>query len=362
MTILLGIIGLVILVAGAELLVRGASRLAVSLGIAPLIVGLTIVAFGTSAPELAVSLQASLGGENELAVGNVVGSNIFNVLFILGASALIVPLVVAQRLIRIDVPIMLCISVLLLLLSLDGSLGKLDAFILVAGITAYVGYAVYESRSERRSVQEEYSEEFGEKDRGTGAFVRDVFYIVAGLGLLVAGADWLVDAAREVALEVGLSELVVGLTIVAAGTSLPEVATSIVAALKGERDIAVGNVVGSNIFNILAVLGFSSLFSPDPIAVPVAAQNFDIPVMVAIAIACLPVFFTGMIARWQGALFLAFYVAYVAYLILNASEHDALGAYSSVMLLFVLPLSALALLGGYVRHVGAERRARAMQR
>ncbi len=359
MTILLGLVGLGLLVGGAEILVRGASRLAVSLGISPIVVGLTVVAFGTSAPEMAVSVQASLAGESDLAVGNVVGSNIFNVLFILGISSLIVPLTVAQRLIRIDVPLMVGVSILLVVLGLDGALGIVDGIILVGGISAYVAFAVYESRRESKYVEGEYDEEYGDKEENTLAgLLRNLVYIGVGLGLLVLGSEWLVDAAKKVAIEAGLSELVVGLTIVAAGTSMPEVATSLVAAVKGERDIAVGNVVGSNIFNILAVLGFSSLVAGDSVIVRDAAMNFDIPVMIAVAIACLPVFFTGLIARWQGVLFLGFYVAYLGYVILNATDHDSLDMYSTVMLLFVLPLSGIALLAGYVQHHRTQRRER----
>jgi len=365
MTFLLLVVGLVLLVIGAEALVRGASRLAVGVGISPVIVGLTIVAFGTSSPELAVSMQAAFSGESDLTVGNVVGSNIFNVLFILGISALVVPLTVAQRLIRIDVPIMVATSALLLLLALNNSIGRLEGLLLVAGLTVYIAFAVYESvRDKRKSdpefVEEEYEAEFGEK--ASGSVPRDLLFIVGGLGLLVLGSRWLVDGATEIALDLGLSDLIVGLTIVAAGTSLPEVATSVMAAIKGERDIAVGNVVGSNIFNILAVLGLSSLLSPDQIAVSEAAVRFDLPVMTAVAIACLPVFLTGRIVRWQGALFLAYYVAYVAYLILDASGHEAIDAYSTVMLLFVLPLTALALVATFLWEMRKTRRQSAEER
>jgi cation:H+ antiporter len=171
-----------------------------------------------------------------------------------------------------------------------------------------------------------------------------VVFLVSGLGLLVLGSRWLVDGAVEAAEMLGVSQMVIGLTIVAAGTSLPEVATSVVASLRGERDIAVGNVVGSSIFNILAVLGLSSLVSPDGIDVAPALLRFDLPVAIAVALACLPIFFTGhLIARWEGALFFLYYIAYAAYLILAAAKHEALPAYSSVMLAFVLPLTALTI-------------------
>jgi cation:H+ antiporter len=361
LTILLLIIGLCLLVAGAEILVRGASRLAVGIGISPVIVGLTIVAFGTSSPELAVSLQAAFTGESDLTVGNVVGSNVFNVLLILGISALIVPLTVAQRLIRIDVPIMVATSLLLLVFALDHVIARTEGVLLVLGLTLYIGFAVYESvRGNRQPdpefVAKEYEDEFGEGDTKSAGILRDVALIVGGLALLVLGSRWLVNGATEIALDLGLSDLIVGLTIVAAGTSLPEVATSVMAAAKGERDIAVGNVVGSNIFNVLAVLGLSALLSPQVVAVSEAAVRFDIPVMTAVAIACLPVLSTGRIVRWQGALFLGYYVAYVAYLILDASDHDAIGAYSAAMLFFVLPLTSVALVATFLWELRKGRR------
>ncbi len=180
--------------------------------------------------------------------------------------------------------------------------------------------------------------------------------MAVGLGLLVLGSRWLVGGAVDLAGALGVSDLIVGLTIVAAGTSLPEVATSVVASLRGERDIAVGNVVGSNIFNILAVLGLSSLVSPDGIAVAPSMTTFDIPVAIVVAVACLPILFTGhLIARWEGGVFLGYYVAYTLYLILNAAEHDALPAYSTVMLIFVLPLTALTIGVLAVREVHGRR-------
>ncbi len=362
LTLILFIIGLVILIAGAELLVRGASRLAVGFGISPLIVGLTVVAFGTSAPELAVSLGSALSGQADIALGNVVGSNIFNVLFILGLSALIGTLVVAQQLIRLDVPLMIGVSFLPLLLGLDGKIGRLDGILLFAGILAYILFAVRQSRKETASIQAEYSAEFGANVRLEGSqLVRNIGFVVIGLALLVLGARWLVDGAVSIARALGLSELIIGLTIVAAGTSLPEVATSVIASLRGERDIAVGNVVGSNLFNILAVLGLTAAVAPAGVNVSGAALRFDIPFMIAVALACLPIFFTGYrIARWEGALFLAYYAAYTLYLILDATGHDALPAFSTVLLEFAAPLTGITLVllavrgwrAGHPREVG----------
>jgi len=259
LTLVLFLLGLGCLIGGAELLVRGASRLAAAAGISPLVIGLTVVAYGTSAPEMAVSVQSALAAQADIALGNVVGSNIFNVLFILGVSALIIPLTVAQQFVRKEVPIMIGASLLLWLAAADGVIARWESALLFAGIVAYTVYLVRESRRERREIQEEYAAEFGAAPAAKGGGVAvNIGLVLAGLALLVLGSRWLVDGAVAIARAAGLSELVIGLTIVAAGTSLPEVATSILAAVRGERDIAVGNVVGSNIFNILAVLGIAA--------------------------------------------------------------------------------------------------------
>ena len=350
--------GLAALIVGANLLVRGASRLALSFGISPLVVGLTIVAFGTSAPEMAVSAGAVLNGQTGLAMGNVVGSNIFNVLFILGLSALIAPLVVHVQLIRQEVPIMIGASVLVLLLSLDGTLGLSDGLLLFGLLLAYTGFLVVQSRRETRETQAEYEAEIHPAASGAwdARLPVQLALIAAGLGLLVLGSEWLVTAAVAFAQALGVSDLVIGLTIVAAGTSMPEVATSVTAALKGERDIAVGNVVGSNTFNLLGCLGLSSSLAalvPGGAGLPVAPSvlAFDIWVMLAVALACLPIFLSGRdIARWEGGVFLGYYIAYVAYLILAAQRHEALGPFSSVMLGFVIPLTVVTLVVSVIRH------------
>ncbi len=344
---LLFVAGLAGLVLGATLLVRGASKLALSFGISPLVVGLTIVAFGTSAPEVAVSVGAVLDGRTDIAVGNAVGSNIFNVLFILGASALITPLVVNLQLIRQEVPIMIGASLLLLALGLDGGIGLWDAALMAALMVAYTVFLVVQSR--RASAQHtEYDDEVTPAAEGAwdAKLPVQLLLIAAGLGFLVIGSDALVGAAVNFAKALGVSDVVIALTIVAAGTSMPEVATSITAALKGERDIAVGNVVGSNTFNILGCLGISGLAAGSA-GLPLAPSllSFDIWVMLAVALACLPVFVTGReIARWEGGLFVGYYVAYVAYLILAAQQHDALPFFSNVMLGFVVPLTVVTLI------------------
>jgi cation:H+ antiporter len=341
LTVTLFVAGLGLLVLGAEWLVKGASRLAATLGISPLVIGLTVVAFGTSAPEMAVSVKSAWSGQPDLALGNVVGSNIFNVLLILGASAVITPLLVSSQLVRLDVPVMIAVSALTFLIAGDGSVSRLDGALLFAGAVAYTAFQVWQSRKERGTVEEQYAKEYGGRRSSTAA---NLAFVAAGLALLVLGSRWLVNGAVAFAQALGVSELVIGLTIVAAGTSLPEVATSVLAALRGERDIAVGNVVGSNIFNILAVLGLSALVSPAGLPAPAALVRFDLPVMLAVAIACLPIFASGsVIARWEGGLFLFCYAAYTAYLVLAAQQHDALPAFSRTMQTFVLPLIAVTL-------------------
>ncbi|MEW5966136.1 MAG: calcium/sodium antiporter [Pseudomonadota bacterium] len=358
---LLFVVGLAALILGAELLVRGASRLALSLGITPLVVGLTVVAFGTSAPELAVTVQSAWSGQVDIALGNVVGSNLFNVLVILGLSALITPLVVHQQVIRQEVPVMVGASLLLWALALDGGIGRWEGFLLAGLVAGYTVLLIRQSRREtaaaRAELDAEYAQAFDGPPKGWHAhWGVQVLLVLAGLALLVLGARWLVEAAVAFARHLGVSELVIGLTIVAAGTSLPEVATSVMAAIRGERDIAVGNVVGSNIFNILAVLGLSASVAPAELTVAPAMLAFDIPVMVAVAVACLPVFFTGnRIDRWEGALFLGLYAAYVLYLILDASGHDALRGYGAAMGGFVLPLVSVTLLVLAWRHWRAGR-------
>jgi len=342
------IVGLVLLLFGAELLVRGASRLAVALGIPPLVIGLTVVAWGTGSPELAVGVKATLAGQPDLTVGNVVGSNIANILLVLGFAALVVPLKVSERVVRLDVPLMIGASVLTLVLALDGKLGWIDGAIFVSLLIAYTWWTIRASRRERRAVAAAYEREFGEKaavaHSGWKHFAMHVAMVAGGLYLLVQGSDWLVDGASAIAAALGFSELTIGLTIVALGTSLPELATSAIAGMRGERDIAVGNAVGSNIFNILAVLGVTALVADGGVPVAAAALSLDIPIMIAVAIACLPVFFSGyVIDRWSGALFLALYAGYMTFLFMQGTQHAAVAGFSNIMVAFVLPLVAFTL-------------------
>lgn len=356
-TLILFIIGLALLIGGAEILLRGATRLATALGISPLVIGLTVVAFGTSSPELAVTLQSAWAGQGDIALGNIIGSNICNVLLILGLAALITPLVVAQKLIRLDVPLMIGISFLMLLMGLDGLISRFDGAILFAGIIVYTVWSIRQSRRESRYVKQEYAEEYSsEPGQSSRQLLLYVGLVLAGLVLLTVGSNWLVDGAVALARMLGVSELLIGLTIIAIGTSLPEVAASVVASLKGERDIAVGNVIGSNIFNILSVLGLTSLISPGGVNVPTAALYFDIPVMIATAVACLPIFFNGhKVARWEGGLLFGYYLAYTFYLILKATNNTILPSFAAAMAYFIIPLTVITLVVVVVRTTRLDR-------
>jgi len=344
LTILEFIGGLVILIAGADLLVRGASKLAAAFGVSPLTIGLTIVAIGTASPEIAVSLQAASIGQESLTLGNVLGSNIFNILFVLGVTALVAPIVIAEQLIRLDAPIMVGVSVLACSLAADGRLGLFDGLLLVTGVIGYTVFALRQSRRESKKVQGEYAKEFADKEEHTAwNTVKNLIFIVAGLGLLILGARWLVDSATTMAKSIGVSELVIGLTVVAVGTSLPEVATSIIAALKGESDIAVGNAIGSNIFNLLGVLGISGVLAPGGIDVSHRVLTLDFMVMVFVALVCLPVFYIDdNVSRGEGLLFLSYYILYTAYLILEASQSSILPA-MTLFVSFYVPLTFIGL-------------------
>ncbi len=353
------LIGFVALVFGGEFLVRGASGLASLLRISALVIGLTVVAFGTSAPELAVSIQSSFNGKSELAIGNVVGSNIFNVLGILGCSAIIAPLVVSRQLIRFDVPFMVAASFMALGVSYDGNVSRAEGLFLFSMIVAYTGWLIIHSR--RESKRNDRAAVANAADLATDAeeipgllspdtkpsgmlLLKLVGWIVVGLVLLSVGARVLVDGASTLAEAFGVSQLMIGLTIVAIGTSLPEAATSVMASMRGERDIAVGNVVGSNLFNIFSVMGLSACVSPIGLPVSQTAIDFDLPVMIAVAVACLPVFMTrGVIARWEGAMFVFFYVIYTMYLIMTSGDKSP-AAWFQTFLWVVFPLAAIVIL------------------
>jgi len=337
-------LGLVVLVGGGELLVRGASGLAVRWGLSPLVVGLTVVAIGTSAPEFAVTVGAVLRDESDLAVGNVVGSNIANVLLVLGLAAIVLPLAVKKQLVRFDVPVMIGLSLVFFGLALDGVVSTIDGLLLLALWLTHTASTIVLSRRDTTPL----ASDSAPAPRAPTC----VLLLVAGIALLVVGANQLVTGAVNIATSLGVDGLVIGLTVVAIGTSLPELVTSLVAALRGERDIAIGNVVGSCIANIGLVLAVPAFFANGGIRVAPAAISLDIPLMVAAALAVLPIVFTGFtVQRWEGSVFVALYVAYTAYLVLNATEHQALTGFTQTMGFLVLPLIALTVVVTVVHDV-----------
>jgi cation:H+ antiporter len=380
------LLGLVLLVAGGELLVRGASGLATRIGMSSLVVGLTVVAFATSAPELAVTLGAVMGGEPGLAVGNVVGSSIANVLMILGSSAIILPLLVKVQLVRIDIPFMAALSVLFLLLAIDGGFSRVDGLILLVMLVLYIAVAIILSRRDGHvddlrgpgaSIATASAGRVGQTARKTGdtmteavedveargSIGRDVVLVLIGVALLVVGANILVKGATGIATAFGVSDLIVGLTVVAIGTSLPELATSIVAVRRGQRDLAVGNVVGSNIFNIGAVAGLAAMISPTGLPVPESALALDIPLMIAASVVLLPLAFTGsVIARWEGGLLVALYVSYLLYTVLAAAERPILQGFTTVMLWFITPLVVLTVISTVIHEISRRRAVAAQTR
>ena len=335
--------GLALLIIGGEALVRGASTIALQAGISPLVVGLIIVSAATSAPELAVSVGAVLNGEPDLAVGNVIGSNIANILLILGIAAVLSPLVIKKQLIKFDIPIMLGLSLLLLLVSLDGVLSFFDGALLLGVLAIHAVASVSIGKTDTKDHQIGSTPELP-NGKPISVWLA-VVLVLSGIGILVAGSQLLVVGAVNIATALGVSSLVIGLTVVAVGTSLPELATSIIAIRRGETDMAVGNIVGSNIFNIGMVLGIPAMIFGAGIPIANAVIAIDLPLMLAASAALLPIAFTGLVvARWEGAAFFALYIAYTAYLVLDSTGHDAAVGFNGVMLGFVLPLLAITLL------------------
>ena len=346
--------GLALLIGGGEALVRGASTLAVRAGISPLVIGLVVVSAATSAPELAVTVGAVLEGEPGLALGNVIGSNIANILLILGLSAVLSPLAIRRQVVRFDIPVMLGISILLVVVSLDGVLSLLDGVLLLGGLVIHASLSIIIGRKEAHDAA--YVPAAMPLNSTPVPLWLAMILVAMGVGLLVLGAQTLVTGAVNIALDLGVSSLVVGLTVVAIGTSLPELATSLVALRRGERDMAVGNIVGSNIFNIGLVLGLPAILFAEGIALPSAAIALDLPLMLAATVALLPIAFTGfVIARWEGALFVGLYVAYLLYVVLASTEHDAATGFTSIMLWFVLPLVGITLVAVTAYEVGIYR-------
>ncbi len=331
-------VGLIALIGGAELLVRSVSKLAVTLGISKLIIGLTVVAFGTSAPELAVSIRAGIDGNTDLMLGNIVGSNITNTLLILGLAALIIPLKVHVKLIRWDVPIMIFVTILVYILALNGSISFFECLLLTCILIAYLIFLI------RQGGDTDFKIKAKEKRSPVKIFANSVMSI-SGFFILVTGAGWLINSSLIFAEMAGVSELTIGLTVVAIGTSLPEIVVVLIAAIRGEKDLAVGSIIGSNILNFLAVLGVSGLFIPGAIPVQEALIRFDLIILLVASIFCIPIFYTGhKIVRWEGILFLCLYFSYLFYLFLSSNDHGFVSVFTSIMLYFVLPVTLITLL------------------
>lgn len=300
------VLSLITLYIGADWLVKGSSALALKAKISPLVVGLTVVAFGTSAPELVISVNSVLNGQGDIAIGNVIGSNIFNTCFILGISAILYPLRAKKQLTRIDIPLMIFATILLTLFFWDGSIERWQGGVFVAGIVAYVIFSLYFSRKQNKEPQTELEEQ-------SRPWYLDILYILMGLAILIFGSRLLIDNATNIARSIGVSEAVIGLTIIAAGTSMPELATSIVAALKKNQDIAIGNAVGSNLFNILGIAGITGLIRP------IEAENInniDLSVMLGTSLLLLPLAWTrNRISRGEGIALVLIYILYTLWLV-----------------------------------------------
>jgi len=328
--------GLIVLTLGADFLVKGAARLALSVGIPSLVIGLTVVAYGTSTPELAISAKAALTGQADIALGNVVGSNICNVWLILGLSAIVAPLSVHLQIIRLELPILLVISIVSYLMALDGVFGRFDGIFLILVLCLYSWTTVRRGLKEgvADNVELNIDGEVVDKD-GKKSRALEIGRVAIGLFLLIIGADYFVAASVDLARYFGISELVIGLTIVAIGTSMPELMTSVVASYRGERDIAVGNIIGSNIFNLVGVLGISAAISP--VSVLPQAISFDLPIMLLCAVMCMPFFLGKVLTRWRGFNFLLCYMAYIVYLVLQSVNHPRLTQFQEFLLLFFAP-------------------------
>jgi cation:H+ antiporter len=309
--------GLVALVVGAELLVRAGSRLADRFGVRPLIVGLTVVALGTSVPELAVGIDAARSGSPGLAVGNIVGTNLVNILLILGLSALLMPVVFDRATLRYDVPAMTGSALALWLLSRDAVLARLEGIVLLVAGLAYLTARTWVSLREERAGTP-YDEDRPDRPTGESRLLTEVLSLLVGIAIVVVGAEWLVDGAVASARSLGVSDAVIGLTIVAIGTSAPELVTTVMSTLRGNREIAIGNLIGSSVFNITIILGVTVLVAPDGVPVPEDVLAADLVLLVVVGLAAVPAMVSGSrMTRTEGGLFVGTYVGYLAWLLLT---------------------------------------------
>ncbi|SER43383.1 cation:H+ antiporter [Mycobacterium sp. 88mf] len=292
-----------------------------------MLVGLTVVSIGTSLPELAVGVTAALEGSGEMAVGNIAGTNVVNMLFILGLSALISPLAIERRTLRFDLPVMAGAAVLLWVLAVNGVLSRLDGLILVCGAIVYTAVLIHMSRRESQATVAEYTQAFpavterGEATKRVGGItVQHVVMTVTGIAVVILGAEWLVGGAVGIAREFGVSDALIGLTVVAIGTSAPELVTTIVSTVRGERDIAVGNLLGSSVYNILLILGITCLVPANGLALTHSLVWIDIPLMVAASLACIPIFVSGRrVHRAEGAAMVTAYLGFLVFLLTTQS-------------------------------------------
>ena len=310
------VLGVGVLYYGAEWLVRGSARLAASLGVSPIVVGLTVVSFGTSAPELVVCSVAALGGNPDLAIGNVMGSNLANIGLILGLTSMVRPLEVHARVVWREMPLMLLVTAALYPLIWDGLLGRGDGVILLMALTAYLVFVFQSAGEEPEEILGEYEEFMKASTDSEGLSVHppDVLWVILGSACLVLGGYCIVEGAVQVASALGISQVVIGLTVVAIGTSLPELATSLVAAARQEADIAVGNVIGSNIFNVAAILGTTSVLAPIPI--PRGILSGELPAVLLMSVLLFPFLRSHwVISRTEGALLLGTYLCLGIYLV-----------------------------------------------
>jgi len=335
LTLVGGLVGLVVSGSG---IVNGASTIGLRLGLPPLVVGLTIVAAGTSAPELAVTWSAASKGDVGLALGNVVGSNIANILLVLGLVAVIGVIPISRRARRVEFPVMILASVVTAGLALDGTISRVDGVILLIGLVSYISWMIIEARRRPNGIDSGMVEV--EPPTGKRTVIALGLFVIGAVGVAVS-AQFVVSGAEEIALEFGVPDLVVGLTVLAIGTSAPEVVTSVIAAMQGEREVAVGNAIGSNVFNLLFVLGLVSATQSD---LPVADEliRLDLPVMIAAAALCIPFAITGNgITRWEGIAFLSLYTAYLSYLVLDGLENSAATPFGAIVLFVVAPAIAV---------------------
>ncbi|WP_371192981.1 calcium/sodium antiporter [Glaciecola sp. SC05] len=350
-------VGLLLLIISAQVLLKGAVALATDYGIPPLIVGLTIVAFGTSAPELAVSVQAALTEQTDVALGNVIGSNLFNVLFIMGLCALILPLKVSAQLVKQDIPILLALTLLVYLFALDQLISRFNALILIILLIAYLMLLLKQSKNTEpndsgvSATLDHISTDKKPKASFAQSFVINMVLVIGGIAGLAFGSNLLVSSSVAFAKMLGISELLIGLTVLAIGTSLPEIVTSLIAVFNKQRDIAVGNIIGSNIFNLVAVLGVTGLVSSAGIPVSLGLLEFEFPFLIVFALFCLPIAFSGyLIDRKEGFFFLAMYMLYSLYLWMNANAHPSVSMLYALLFYVLIPIAALLIAFDAYRH------------